>query len=365
MTKFPSRRKTLIKVLIVDDSALVRKLLTEELSRYGDIEVVGGAIDPYVARDKIVRLKPDVITLDIEMPRMDGLSFLSKLMKFYPLPVIVVSSLTPRNSQNAIRALELGAVDVICKPGSSFSVPDISRSLVEAIRTASKAKVAQKPTAEIDDQETMHGYKIHLKTTHKVIAVGASTGGTIAIENILTRMPLNIPGMVIVQHMPAYFTGSFAERLNNICRIEVREANDGDAVTPGLALIAPGGHHMLLERSGAFYQVRIKGGPMVHHQKPSVDVLFHSVAKQAGANAMGILLTGMGVDGADGLLAMRQNKAHTIAQDEATSVVYGMPGEAVKLGAASEVLPLTEISDRIIKRLSGEGKDKKKTATAE
>jgi two-component system chemotaxis response regulator CheB len=256
-------------------------------------------------------------------------------------------------------------VDVICKPGSSFSVPDISRSLVEAIRTASKAKVAQKPTAEIDDQETMHGYKIHLKTTHKVIAVGASTGGTIAIENILTRMPLNIPGMVIVQHMPAYFTGSFAERLNNICRIEVREANDGDAVTPGLALIAPGGHHMLLERSGAFYQVRIKGGPMVHHQKPSVDVLFHSVAKQAGANAMGILLTGMGVDGADGLLAMRQNKAHTIAQDEATSVVYGMPGEAVKLGAASEVLPLTEISDRIIKRLSGEGKDKKKTATAE
>ena len=347
----------MIKVLVVDDSALVRKLLTEELSRYSDIEVVGGAIDPYVARDKIVRLKPDVITLDLEMPRMDGLSFLSKLMKFYPLPVVVVSSLTPRNSKNAIRALQLGAVEVICKPGSSLSAPDISKSLVEAIRTASRAKVAKKPMIEPEDKESKPGYKIHFKTTHKVIAVGASTGGTIAIENLLIRMPLNIPGIVVVQHMPEYFTASFAERLNTVCKIEVREAKDGDAVTPGLALIAPGGRHMLLERSGAFYQVRIKGGPMVHHQKPSVDVLFHSVAKQAGANAMGVLLTGMGADGADGLLAMRNNKAYTIAQDEATSVVYGMPGEAVKLGAACEVLPLNYISDCIIKQLSGEEKE--------
>lgn len=347
----------MIKVLVVDDSALVRKLLTEELSRYSDIDVVGSAIDPYVARDKIVRLKPDVITLDLEMPRMDGLSFLSKLMKFYPLPVVVVSSLTPPNSHTAIRALELGAVEVICKPGSSLSAPDISKSLVEAIRTASRAKVARKPVVEPVDKENKPGYRIQLKTTHKVIAIGASTGGTIAIENILTRMPLNIPGIVVVQHMPEYFTASFADRLNSICKIEVREAKDGDNVTPGLALIAPGGRHMLLERSGAFYQVKIKGGPMVHHQKPSVDVLFHSVAKQAGSNAMGVLLTGMGADGAEGLLAMKKNKAYTIAQDEASSVVYGMPGEAVKLGAACEVLSLNDISACVIKRLTGEEKD--------
>jgi two-component system, chemotaxis family, protein-glutamate methylesterase/glutaminase len=348
----------LIKVLVVDDSALVRKVLTEELSRYSDIEVVGGAIDPYVARDKIVRLKPDVITLDIEMPRMDGLSFLSKLMKFYPMPVVVVSSLTPRNSQNAIRALELGAVDVICKPGSSLSTTDISQRLVEAIRVASRAKIARTALTEPVDKKSSQEYKIQLKTTHKVIAVGASTGGTIAIEKLLSKMPLNVPGILIVQHMPEYFTASFAERLNTLCKIEVREAKDGDTAAPGLALIAPGGHHMLLERSGAFYQVRIKGGPMVHHQKPSVDVLFHSVAKNAGANAIGVLLTGMGADGADGLLAMKQNKAYTIAQDEATSVVYGMPGEAVKLGAACDVLPLDDISGRIIKRLSGEEKIK-------
>jgi two-component system, chemotaxis family, protein-glutamate methylesterase/glutaminase len=351
----------LIKVLVVDDSALVRKLLTEELSRYSDIEVVGSAIDPYVARDKIVRLRPDVITLDVEMPRMDGLSFLAKLMKFHPMPVVIVSSLTPRNSQNAIRALELGAVEVICKPGSSLSAPDISKSLVDAIRVASRAKIARKTEderVERADKESSQGNKIQLKTTHKVIAVGASTGGTIAIEKLLSQMPLNVPGIVIVQHMPEYFTASFADRLNSICKIEVREAKDCDNVVPGLALIAPGGHHMLLERSGAFYQVRIKGGPMVHHQKPSVDVLFHSVAKQAGANAMGVLLTGMGSDGADGLLMMRQNKAYTIAQDEASSVVYGMPGEAVKLGAACDVLPLNDISGRIIKRLSGEEKDK-------
>lgn len=348
----------MIKVLVVDDSALVRKLLTEELSRFSDIDVVGGAIDPYVARDKIVRLKPDVITLDLEMPRMDGLSFLSKLMKYHPLPVVVVSSLTPSNSQNAIRALELGAVEVICKPGSSLSAPDISQSLIKAIRAASRAKVG-KVTEDVSGAEQRNqGYQIPLKTTHKVIAIGASTGGTIAIEKLLVEMPLNIPGILVVQHMPEYFTASFANRLDTICKIEVREAKDGDTAVPGLALIAPGGRHMLLERSGAFYQIRIKGGPMVHHQRPSVDVLFHSVAKQAGANAMGVLLTGMGSDGAEGLLAMRQSKAYTIAQDEASSVVYGMPGEAVKLGAACEVLPLSEISGRIINNLSGEEKNK-------
>jgi two-component system, chemotaxis family, protein-glutamate methylesterase/glutaminase len=347
-----------IKVLVVDDSALVRKLLTEELSRFSDIEVVGGAIDPYVARDKIVRLKPDVITLDLEMPRMDGLSFLSKLMKYHPLPVVVVSSLTPSNSQNAIRALELGAVEVICKPGSSLSAPDISQSLIKAIRAASRAKVGKMIENVSVEEHSVQGYQIPLKTTHKVIAIGASTGGTVAIEQLLIDMPLNIPGIIVVQHMPEYFTASFANRLDTICKIEVREAKDGDTAVPGLALIAPGGRHMLLERSGAYYQVRIKGGPMVHHQRPSVDVLFHSVAKQAGANAMGVLLTGMGSDGAEGLLAMKQNKAYTIAQDEASSVVYGMPGEAVKLGAACDILPLTEISGRIIKRLTTEEKTK-------
>ncbi|MGA2554296.1 MAG: chemotaxis protein CheB, partial [Smithella sp.] len=261
-------------------------------------------------------------------------------------------------SQNAIRALQLGAMEVICKPGSSLSAPDISQSLVKAIRTASRAKVVKTAVIEPNDEESNPVYKIPLNTTHKVIAIGASTGGTIAIENLLSRMPLNIPGIMVVQHMPEYFTSSFAARLNTVCKIEVREAKEGDTVTPGLALIAPGGHHMLLERSGAFYQAKIKGGPMVHHQRPSVDVLFHSVAKQAGANAMGVLLTGMGSDGADGLLAMRQSKAHTIAQDEASSVVYGMPGEAVKLGAACEILPLNEIPARLIKRLSGEEKDK-------
>jgi len=348
----------MIKVLVVDDSALVRKLLTEELSRYSDIDVVGGAIDPYVARDKIVRLKPDVITLDLEMPRMDGLSFLSKLMKYHPLPVVVVSSLTPSNSQNAIRALELGAVEVICKPGSSLSAPDISQSLIKAIRAASRAKVGKVTEDFSGVEQSNQGYHIPLKTTHKVIAIGASTGGTIAIEKLLIEMPLNIPGILVVQHMPEYFTASFANRLDTICKIEVREAKDGDTAVPGLALIAPGGRHMLLERSGAFYQVRIKGGPMLHHQRPSVDVLFHSVAKQAGANAMGVLLTGMGSDGAEGLLAMRQSKAYTIAQDEASSVVYGMPGEAVKLGAACDILPLSEISGRIIKRLTTEEKNK-------
>ena len=349
----------MIKVLVVDDSALVRKLLTEELSRYSDIEVVGGAIDPYVARDKIVRLKPDVITLDLEMPRMDGLSFLSKLMKFHPLPVVVVSSLTPSNSQNAIRALELGAVEVICKPGSSLVGPGYLPKPGQSHSGGIPGQSGQDDREDVSGEEQSNqGYQIPLKTTHKVIAIGASTGGTIAIEKLLIEMPLNIPGILVVQHMPEYFTASFASRLDTICKIEVREAKDGDTAVPGLALIAPGGRHMLLERSGAFYQVRIKGGPMVHHQRPSVDVLFHSVAKQAGANAMGVLLTGMGSDGADGLLAMRQSKAYTIAQDEASSVVYGMPGEAVKLGAACEVLPLAEISGRIIKRLSGEEKNK-------
>jgi len=344
----------LIRVLVVDDSALVRKILTEELSKYKDITVIGGAIDPYVARDKIVQLKPDVITLDLEMPRMDGLSFLAKLMKYHPLPVVVVSSLTPQNSQNAIRALELGAVEVICKPGSSLSTKDLSRQLGTAIRAAAKAKILKASASEFENNDKSRILNVPFKTTHKVIVIGASTGGTIAIEALLKEMPLNTPGMAIVQHMPEHFTATFAQRLNSICRIEVKEAADGDAIMPGLALIAPGGRHMLLERSGAFYQVRIKNGPMVHHQRPSVDVLFHSVAKQAGENAIGIILTGMGVDGAEGLLAMKERGAFTIAQDESSSVIYGMPGEACRIGAVSKELPLTDIAETLGRHLMQE-----------
>lgn len=334
-----------IKVLVVDDSAIVRKILTDELSKYKDIEIVGTAVDPYVARDKIVRLKPDVITLDLEMPRMDGLSFLVKLMKYYPMPVVVLSSLTPKNSETALKALELGAVDVLCKPGSAYSTLDISRKLANAIRAAASARI------HIHQQErpspgTVTDFR--LKTTHKVIAVGASTGGTKAIETVLLGMPRTCPGIVIVQHMPENFTTAFAKRLNDICQIEVREAKDDDYVVSGLALIAPGNRHMVLNRSGADYLVKIKDGPPVHYQRPSADVLFQSVAKHAALNAIGVLLTGMGADGAKGLLTMREAGAHTIAQDEKTCVVFGMPREAIKIGAATEVVPLPNISRKII-----------------
>ncbi len=339
----------MIRVLVVDDSALVRKLLTEELSRYDDIEVVGTAVDPYVAREKIVTLKPDVITLDVEMPRMDGLSFLVKLMKHYPVPVIIVSSLTPKNSDAAIRALSLGAVDVIAKPGSAMSVPDISRQLVQSIRAASRAKLVKRTDTAASAAAApfvTRGAPVlaGLSMTHKVIALGASTGGTQALETVLTTLPPAMPGIVICQHMPEKFTASFADRLNSVCAIEVREAKDGDVVIPGVALIAPGNFHMMLTLSGAQYQVRVKDGPRVHHQRPAVDVLFSSVAKYAGRNAVGAIFTGMGADGAKGLLQMREAGAHTIAQDEASCVVFGMPKEAIKLGAAAEILPLDQIA---------------------
>ena len=339
----------MIKVLVVDDSALVRKLLTEELSRYDDITVVGTAVDPYVAREKIIALKPDVITLDVEMPRMDGLSFLVKLMKHYPVPVIIVSSLTPKNSDAAIRALALGAVDVIAKPGSAMSVPDISRQLVQSIRAASRAKLVKRTEPLNDTPVLMRASPAlaGLAMTHKVIALGASTGGTQALEAVLTRLPPTMPGIVICQHMPEKFTASFAQRLNGCCALEVREAKDGDAVVPGVALVAPGNFHMMLTLSGAQYKVRVKDGPRVHHQRPAVDILFASVARYAGRNAVGAIFTGMGADGAKGLLQMREAGAHTIAQDEQSCVVFGMPKEAIRLGAAVDILPLGQIADAL------------------
>jgi two-component system chemotaxis response regulator CheB len=337
-----------IKVLIVDDSAIVRKIFSEELSKYPDIEVVGVAPDPYVARDKIVTLKPDVITLDIEMPRMDGLTFLKKLMKYFPLPTIIVSSLTPKGGKLTLEAMDIGAVDVIAKPGSSYSVGDMSAQLADKIRAASRARVIKR---ELTDSEGSEPEPIRAlaQTSNKVIAIGASTGGTEALKKVLTKMPPNSPGIVIVQHMPANFTTAFAARLNEICQIEVKEAEDNDSVTPGTALVAPGNYHMIFRRSGARYYVEIKTGPMVHHQRPAVDVLFKSTAKYAGANAIGVILTGMGSDGAEGLLEMKKMGASTIAQDEKSCVVFGMPKEAIKLGAADKVVSLEMIPQEIIK----------------
>ncbi len=341
----------MIRVLIVDDSAVVRKVLTGALSQFDDLEVVGTAVDPYVARDKIVKLRPDVITLDLEMPRMDGLSFLAKLMKHFPLPVVVVSSLTPKNSEAALRALSLGAVEVVCKPGSQYSVPDVARDLVRAIRVAAVSRIAKRREVSQVAAEPVWPSHMRLATTHKVLAIGASTGGTKAIEYLLRALPATAPGTVIVQHMPESFTAAFAKRLNQLCQMNVREAEENDPVVPGQVLVAPGHRHLLLHKSGARYLVKLKDAPPVHHHRPSVDVLFHSVARNAGRNAVGVLLTGMGTDGAKGLLAMCDSGAYTLAEHESSCVVYGMPREAVKLGAVQEVVPLPEMPQAIYKGL--------------
>jgi len=344
-----------IKVLIVDDSAIVRKVFAEQLSKEAGIKVVGTAPDPYVARDKIVKLKPDVITLDIEMPRMDGITFLKKLMKFYPLPVIIVSSLTSKGSNIALEALSLGALEVISKPNSAYSVGDMGVQLAEKIRavakinvtSATKTNTALKPQTDIES-------KALSTTTNKIMAIGASTGGTEAVKKVLTMMPQNSPGIVVVQHMPAQFTTSFAERLNELCKMEVKEAKDGDSVINGQALIAPGNFHMLLKRSGARYYVQVKKGPLVHYQRPAADVLFKSAAKYAGANVLGIILTGMGKDGAAGLLAMKKAGAINIAQDEKSCVVFGMPKEAIDIGAVDHVKDINDIAQTAIKLITGE-----------
>jgi two-component system chemotaxis response regulator CheB len=335
-----------IRVLIVDDSAIVRRVLSEELSRYEDIQVVGTAVDPYVARDKILQLNPDVLTLDIEMPRMDGLSFLARLMKFQPMPVVIVSSLTPKGSEAALHALQLGAVEVVDK-SSQYSAPTDIRALARAIRAAAASRPVRLANLPVAPPPIVAAAPVsggNLLTTHKILAIGASTGGTQALEVVMRGMPASSPGTVIVQHMPAGFTASFADRLNGICQMQVREAKDGDDVVPGVALLAPGNFHMILQMSGARYSVRVKDGPPVHHQRPAVDVLFQSVAKTAGRNAIGVILTGMGADGARGLLDMREAGAHTIAQNEESCVVFGMPKEAIKMGAAAQVVGLTDVS---------------------
>ena len=341
-----------IKVLIVDDSAIVRKLLGDALASEPDLEVVGTAPDPYVARDKILRLRPDVLTLDIEMPRMDGLTFLKKLMRFHPMPVVVVSSVAQSSSRAALEALECGAVDVLAKPGGPYSIGELKQDLPAKIRAAAGARIGawhtRIDTVAREHQPRLAPVPIVCPNRAEVIAIGASTGGTEAIRAVLAAMPESSPGIVVVQHIPAVFSRAFANRLNDVCRVEVKEAADGDVVAPGLALIAPGNFHMKLERrAGGGYGVVVEDGPRVCYQRPSVDVLFHSVAEAAGADAIGVILTGMGADGAEGLLRMKQAGARTIAQDESSSVVFGMPREAVRRGAVDRVLPLERIAGEL------------------
>jgi len=341
----PAVLNTNVKVLIVDDSAIVRKILSRQLGQHHGVEVVGTAPDPYIARDKIVALEPDVLTLDVEMPRMDGITFLRKLMKHHPMPVIVLSSLTPKGGKTAMEALAAGAVEVMSKPGPAYSVGDACKALVEKIKAVSRARIDKHTTAQnISAPKQLH----MVETTNKLFAIGASTGGVQALTRVLSALPANAPGTLVVQHMPAHFTTSFAERLNGDCAVNVREAKNGDHVIPGRVLIAPGGLHMLLQRSGANYYVTVKDGPPVCRQKPSVEVMFNSVAKYAAANAVGAILTGMGNDGAGGLLNMRRSGAHTIAEDETSCVVFGMPKEAIDRGAAEKVVPLSDVAKALI-----------------
>lgn len=340
-----------IKVLIIDDSAMIRKVFEQELSKDPEIEVVGTAPDPFVGRDKIVYLKPDVITLDVEMPRMDGLTFLEKLMKHYPLPVVVVSSLAKKGGDVALKAMELGAVEVLCKPGTAYSVGDMSEQLIEKVKAAAQVQV--KKLSEVSSVSSVSSSgasmaSIAVKTTNKIIAIGASTGGTEALKEVVTRLPANAPPVVIVQHMPQNFTKAFADRLNDMSQVHVKEAEDGEYLATGKVLIAPGNKHMEIRRSGINYYVTLFDGPMVFHQRPAVEILFNSVAQYAGQNAVGAILTGMGKDGAQGLLAMRKAGAATVAQDERTCIVFGMPKEAIDIGAAQVIKPLPQIAQTLL-----------------
>jgi two-component system chemotaxis response regulator CheB len=332
------------RVLIIDDSAVVRQVLTEELAKQPGITVIGAAPDPVIARDIIVRERPDVLTLDLEMPRMDGLEFLRRIMANLPMPVIVVSSLTPAGSALALEALEAGAVDVLCKPGAAYTVGVLAGDIAARIHAVAGRPVVAR-TVPAGGTPAVGGAM--QATTDQIIAIGASTGGTQALAEILEAMPATSPGIAIVQHMPPGFTRAFAERLARTCHIAVKEAEDGDTLTPGRCVIAPGDRHLLVRRKGGTYVAELRDGPRVGLHKPAVNVLFKSVAACAGKNAIGVILTGMGRDGADGLLEMHQAGAKTIAQDEATCVVFGMPKEAIALGAADQTLPLPRIAAAI------------------
>jgi two-component system chemotaxis response regulator CheB len=351
-----------IKVLIVDDSALVRQTLTSLLEEDEGIEVLATAADPYIAAGKIARQVPDVITLDVEMPRMDGLTFLKKIMSQHPIPVIIISSLTDKGTETAIRALEYGAVEVLAKPtlaGAHELQATFREKLSFVIRASAQARIRRKSVQQVSITPKLSADAVLpytpsgslIRTTEKVVAIGASTGGTEALRLLLEGMPLDSPGMLIVQHMPEHFTRSFANRLNELCRVTVKEAENGDSVIRGRVLIAPGNRHMLLKRSGARYYVELNDGPPVNRHRPSVDVLFRSVAHYAGKNAVGILLTGMGNDGAQGLLEMKRADAYTIAQDERTCVVFGMPKEAIRLNAVDKVLPVDQISHHLLQHV--------------
>jgi len=348
-----------IRVLIVDDSALVRRALTENLSRCPDIEVVGTAVDPYVARDKILLLNPDVLTLDIEMPRMDGLTFLKRLMQHRPMPVIILSSLTGAGSAKALEALQAGAVEVLEKASGAQSAMQDHARFVEVIKAAARARVrplsAESTSSRPPPPAAAPGRASVIRAVggrrydpRKIVLMGASTGGTEALRAVLTRLSADLPGICIVQHIPALFSLAFAQRLNELCALEVREARNGDLVQPGLVLIAPGGFHVVLDWRSRGYEVRLNEGPPIHYQRPAVDVLFGSAVKTGAApHALAILLTGMGTDGATSLLELRNAGARTVCQDEASCVVFGMPREAIRLGAAQQVLPLDLIASSV------------------
>jgi len=348
-------------VLIIDDSALVRQMLTEILNADPRLEVIGTASDPLIARDKIKKLHPDILTLDVEMPKMDGITFLSNLMRLHPMPVIMVSSLTEKGADITLQALEIGAVDFVAKPKVDVKqgLKDYAEELCEKVASAAKAKIldAWRPTdSTIPEAATKHSADAilgksaprKLKTTEKIIAIGASTGGTEAIKEVLMRMPADSPGIVITQHIPEAFSAPFAKRMDNNCAMTVFEASDGQQILPGHVYIAPGNQHLLVKRSGARYVCHLNDGPPVNRHRPSVNVMFRSVAQNVGANAIGVILTGMGDDGAEGMKEMHEAGAHTIAQDEKTSVVWGMPGEAVKHGGVDEIVPLHNVTNKLI-----------------
>ena len=348
-----------IRVLIVDDSALIRGVMTELLSQDPEIEVIGTATDPYAARDKIKSLNPDVLTLDVEMPKMDGLTFLQKVMHGHPMPVVMVSSLTESGCETTLRALEFGAVDFITKPkiDVQHGLEELAETITSKIKGAAAATVRRRTTSPVS-QERIRELASHtsmIKTTDTIIAIGASTGGTEALKELLEVLPPSVPPIIMTQHMPERFTKTFADRLNQVCQIGVKEAEEGDSVIPGQALLAPGNYHMELRRSGARYHVTLNQKPPVNRHRPSVDAMFHSVAQYAGANSLGLILTGMGNDGAAGMLAMKKAGAFNLAQDEASCVVFGMPKEAIKAGGVDKTLPLHDLPSAMLTHLKSLG----------